>query len=267
MKAVSEAEERGFSESSPATAVIWLMNLWSYSLLFIWTVLSIILFPFAFAVGKLLLRWSTERLVRWFIWVYGRVWLFFMSPFVRFERQNMELLERDKPYLLVVNHFSFFDTFCMALLPIYNIAFAVRSWPFRMVWYRSFMRMARYLDVESGTWEETLASSLETFSQGGSVLFFPEGHRSRDGFLQRFHSGGFQVAIAAGVPVVPLCIDGTNRLLPAGRKLMHPCRVRLRALPAIDTSHFSEVDGHIRLRKQVKEQMVRTLTAMRAEEN
>jgi 1-acyl-sn-glycerol-3-phosphate acyltransferase len=267
MKAVSDTGEKELSESSPATVIVWLMNLWSYSLLFIWTLLSILLFPVAFVLGKLILRWSTERLVRWFIWVYGRVWLFYMSPFVRFERQDMDLLERDKPYLLVVNHFSFFDTFCMALLPIYNIAFAVRSWPFRMVWYRSFMRMARYLDVEGGSWEETLASSQETFVHGGCVLFFPEGHRSRDGQLQRFHSGGFQVAIAAGVPVVPLCIDGTNQLLPAGRKLMRPCRIRLRALPAIDTSNFSEVDGHIRLRKQVKEQMVKTLTAMRAGES
>jgi 1-acyl-sn-glycerol-3-phosphate acyltransferase len=49
--------------------------------------------------------------------------------------------------------------------------------------------------------------------------------------------------------------------------LMYPCRIRLKALPAIDTSDFSEADGHIRLRKQVKEQMVKTLTAMRAGES
>jgi 1-acyl-sn-glycerol-3-phosphate acyltransferase len=265
MRAVKDTEKKGFSESTPSTAAVWLMNLWAYPLLLIWTLLSIVLFPVTFVLGKLFLQWSTDRLMRWFIWIYGRVWLFYMSPFVRFEYQNMGQLERDKPYLLVVNHFSFFDTFCMALLPIYNIAFAVRSWPFKMPWYRSFMQMARYLDVESGSWEETLASSKETFANGGCVLFFPEGHRSRDGYLQRFHSGGFQVAIAAGVPIVPLCIDGTNQLLPAGRKLMHPCRVRLKSLPAIDTSDFSGIDGHIRLRKQVKEQMTKTLTAMKME--
>lgn len=266
MKAVSEVSEKGFPEATPSTAVVWLMNLWAYPLLFIWTLLSILLFPLAFGLGKIFLRWSTERLVRWFIWIYGRVWLLYMSPFVRFERQDMDLLDIDKPYLLVVNHFSFFDTFCMALLPIHNIAFAVRSWPFKMVWYRTFMRLARYLDVEGGSWEETLAKSKEAFADGGSVLFFPEGHRSRDGYLQRFHSGGFKVAVAAGVPIVPLCIDGTNQLLPAGRKLMYPCRIKLKALPPIDTTGYSEIDGHVRLRKQVKEQMVKALAAMRTEE-
>lgn len=248
--------------------MVWLMNLWAYPLLVLWTaVSSLILFPVAFTVGKLFNRWSTERLVRWFIWVYGRVWLFYMSPFVRFERHNMDTLKGDKPYLLVVNHFSFFDTFCMALLPIYNIAFAVRSWPFRMIWYRTFMRLARYLDVEGGSWEQTLSSSKKTFSNTGSVLFFPEGHRSRDGYLQRFHSGAFKVAIAAGVPVVPLCIDGTQKLLPPGRKMMYPCRIRLKVLPPIDTAGFSAPDGHIELRKRVKEDMVAALAAMRAEAN
>ncbi len=39
-----------------------------------------------------------------------------MSPFVRFKRQQMEEIRVGKPYLLVVNHLSFFDTYCMALL-------------------------------------------------------------------------------------------------------------------------------------------------------
>ncbi len=264
MKVVSETQGGTLTATEPSQVVVWLMNLWAYPLLFLWTAFSsLILFPVAFAAGKLFSSWSTERLVRWFIWVYGRVWLFYMSPFVRFERRGLDHLVRERPYLLVVNHFSFFDTFCMALLPIYNIAFAVRSWPFKMVWYRTFMRLARYLDVEGGSWEETLAGSREAFAHGGSVLFFPEGHRSRDGHLQRFHSGAFKVAVEAGVPLVPLCIDGTDRFLPAGRILMRPCRIILKALPEIDPTEYAERDGHIRLRKDVKEQMAKALAEMR----
>ncbi|MCK4502781.1 MAG: 1-acyl-sn-glycerol-3-phosphate acyltransferase, partial [Desulfuromonadales bacterium] len=176
------------------------MNLWAYPLVVLWTLACVILFPLGLAVGRFVLRWPDDRYTRWAIWAYGRGWLLFMRPFVRFDRQQTELLDVSKPYLFVINHLSFFDTFCMALLPIYNIAFAVRSWPFRMVWYRKFMHLARYLDVESGSWDDNLASSKETFVAAGSVLFYPEGHRSRDGNLQRFYSGGFKVAVAAGVP-------------------------------------------------------------------
>lgn len=247
----------------PHLAMLVLMNLWCYGLLLLWTLLGILVFPFAFAVGLLFLRCSADRVMRWFIWIYGRGWMLLMGPFVQFRRQQMELIETGKPYLLVVNHLSFFDTYCMAMLPVYDITFAVRSWPFRMFWYSGFMRLARYLDVEGSSWDEILSNSNSAFAAGGTVLFFPEGHRSRDGQLQRFYSGGFKVAIAAGVPLVPLCIDGTNRLLPPGRKWLHPCQISLRALSPINTADFKGQDGHIQLRKLVKKRMGIALEEMR----
>lgn len=258
----SDHKVRGDSAS---LAHIVLMNLWCYSLLLVWTLVGILVFLPAFAVCLLTLRWSADRIVRCFIWIYGRGWMLLMSPFVKFRRVQMEGLERGKPCLLVVNHLSFFDTYCMALLPVYDITFAVRSWPFKMFWYSGFMRLARYLDVEGNTWEETLSNSKSAFASGGTVLFFPEGHRSRDGQLQRFYSGGFKVAIESGVPVVPLCIDGTDRLLPPGRKWLQPCRVTLKALNPVETAAYRGADGHIQLRKDVKEMMKAALAEMRRE--
>lgn len=240
-----------------------LMNLWVYPALLLWTLFGILLFPFLFGLGLLFLRQPADRLARWFIWVYGRGWLLLMSPFVRFRRQGMERIPTDRPCVFVVNHFSFFDTYCMALLPQYDIVFAVRSWPFRLFWYSAFMRLARYLDVEGSSWQETLSNSQSVFAGGGTVLFFPEGHRSRTSDIQRFYSGGFKVAIHSGVDVVPLCIDGTDKLMPPGRRLFHPCRVTLRALDAISTGKYQNENGHIRLRKRVKEKMTRELAAMR----
>jgi len=242
------------------------MNLWCYPALFLWTLTGIILFPVAFGLCLVCLRMPADRVMRLFVWIYGRGWVVIMAPFVRFRRENMELLEPGKPCVFVVNHLSFFDTYCMALLPGYDVTFAVRSWPFKMFWYSGFMRLARYLDVEGSTWQETLSDCISAFTRGGTVLFFPEGHRSRDGELQRFYAGAFKVAVAAGVPLVPLCIDGTERLLPPGRTWFHPCTIRLRALEPIPTHAYSAPDGHMLLRKQVKERMTLTLAAMRAED-
>ncbi len=253
--------------SAPDTAAFYLrvilMNLWVYPALILWTVGGILVFPFLFSAGLVFLRQPADRLARWFIWVYGRGWLLLMSPFVRFRREEMDRIPSDRPCVFVVNHFSFFDTYCMALLPQYDIVFAVRSWPFRLFWYSAFMRLARYLDVEGSSWEETLSNSRSAFAAGGTVLFFPEGHRSRTGSLQRFYSGGFKVAIEAGVELVPLCIDGTDKLLPPGRRFFYPCAVTLRALQPIVTTDYADEDGHIRLRKLVKERMAAELVTMR----
>lgn len=265
MNAELEVQSRIDRQRCSTLAVTLLMNLWCYPLMALWTLFGLLIFPLAYGFFRLLLRWPPDRLTRWFIWLYGRGWLVLMRPFMPFCRQQMHLIEAHRPCLFVVNHLSFFDTYCMALLPVFDIAFAVRSWPFRMFWYSTFMRLARYLDVEGGTWENNLDSSRLTFARGGSVLFFPEGHRSRDGELQRFYSGGFKVAISAGVPVVPLCINGTGQLLPPGRRLLRPAAVTLRALAPIETRGYTDEEGHIRLRKLVKQRMALALAEMRGE--
>lgn len=247
--------------------VVLLMNLWCYPALILWTLTGMMLFPFIFGLCLVFLRMPADRVMRLLVWIYGRGWVVLMSPFVRFRREHMNRITPGQPCVFVVNHLSFFDTYCMALLPVYDITFAVRSWPFRMFWYSAFMRLARYLDVEGSTWQETLSNCRSTFAAGGTVLFFPEGHRSRDGELQRFYTGAFKVAVAAQVPLVPLCIEGTERLLPPGRKWFRPCTIRLRALEPIQTQGYSDNDGHILLRKQVKERIAETLAAMRAEKH
>jgi len=53
-------------------------------------------------------------------------------------------------------------------------------------------------------------------------VIFPEGTRSRDGVLGRFHRGAALLALRAGVPVVPVGISGLREVLPAGATLPHP---------------------------------------------
>ena len=111
--------------------------------------------------------------MRHFIWIYGRGWLLLMAPFVRFRRRGFDTLDLSSPVIFVVNHQSFFDTYCMGLLPVFDVTFAVRAWPFRMVWYRWFMRLAGYLDVESTRWEEIESAGRAVLDGGGHLLFFP----------------------------------------------------------------------------------------------
>lgn len=238
------------------------MNLTVYPLVALWTLSGILLFPLSFGIWKVVTGWGAGRIMRHFVWIYGRGWIAIMSPFVRFSRQGLSR-ETPGPCILVINHLSFFDTYCMALLPVFDIAFAVRAWPFRMIWYAYFMRLAEYLNVESGEWQEISRSAEGIFAGGGSVLFFPEGHRSRDGELQHFYSGAFRLAVETGRPVVPLCITGTETLLPPGRFWLRPATVTLRVLEPVDPADFPGPDGHARLRKEVKTLIAANLEQMR----
>jgi 1-acyl-sn-glycerol-3-phosphate acyltransferase len=62
---------------------------------------------------------------------------------------------------------------------------------------------------------------------GTSVIFFPEGTRSRDGRLKRFKKGAFRMAIDLGLPILPVTVTGTRELLPAGTSDLLPGSARL----------------------------------------
>lgn len=232
-----------------------LMTVLVYPLLALWTLLCILCFPLAFLVWRVVTGWDHGRIMRHLVWVYGHGWVAIVSPFVHFRREGFENLIGAPPSLLVLNHLSFFDTYCMALLPFHDVTFAVRAWPFRMFWYSAFMHLAGYLNVEHSSWEEIREAAARVLAGGGYLLLFPEGHRSRDGQLQQFGGGAFRLAVETGAPLIPLCIAGTGKLLPPGRFRLSPAQVRLRALPPIDSSHYQGKNGHRALMREVRERM------------
>lgn len=240
-----------------------LMNLWVYPGLVLLTVMFLLVFPLLFPLTKLLTGWDRGKVVRFFIWCYGRGWITLCAPFVRFSREGFKGWAIPRPCIFVVNHLSFFDIYCMALLPMSDAVFAVRSWPFKLFWYAPFMRMAEYLDLERIGWEGTLSAAKRILQRKSSLLFYPEGHRSRTGELQRFHSGPFRLAVETGVPVVPLCLSGTDTLLPPGKWWMKPAVVSLAVLPPVYPESYTGPLAHLELKKQVKGRMAEKLAEMR----
>ena len=90
-------------------------------------------------------------------------------------------------------------------------------------------------------------------------MFFPEGHRSRTGRLQRFYSGAFKLAVETDTKIVPLCIAGTDELLPAGRWWLKPARVTLRALKPVKPAAFTGPSAHRAIQKVVKHILAQNL--------
>ena len=121
------------------------------------------------------------------------------------------------------------------------------------------MHLAGYLNVEDMVWQEISETSANIISRGGALIFFPEGHRSRNKQLQRFYIGAFKLAIETGAKVVPLCLSGTDELLPPGRWWLHPARVTLKALQPVDPKNFTGEGAHRSMCKVVREMMARSL--------
>jgi 1-acyl-sn-glycerol-3-phosphate acyltransferase len=78
---------------------------------------------------------------------------------------------------------------------------------------------------------------------GASLIVFPEAARSLDGSLQPFKGGIFLLAIEHGLPIVPVTVDGTRRVMPKGRLRVEPTTVRITVHPPIPTTGLARSDA------------------------
>jgi 1-acyl-sn-glycerol-3-phosphate acyltransferase len=74
---------------------------------------------------------------------------------------------------------------------------------------------------------KSLRTARERIHAGISVVVFPEGTRSKDGRLLQFKKGGVLLALQTGAPIVPVTINGTRKVLPAGAWRLQPGTVEV----------------------------------------
>jgi 1-acyl-sn-glycerol-3-phosphate acyltransferase len=100
------------------------------------------------------------------------------------------------------------------------------------VWWRSAFTALVYagFPVERGAGERATQKAKELIRDGWSIIVFPEGTRSTDGWLQRFRHGTSRLALEMNMPVVPIAIVGAYAAMPKGRSWPRrgrpPIRVR-----------------------------------------
>jgi 1-acyl-sn-glycerol-3-phosphate acyltransferase len=82
-------------------------------------------------------------------------------------------------------------------------------------------------------------------AEHASLLVFPEGTRSRDGAVAGFKGGVFLLAIEHGLPIVPISLNGTRRVMARGRLTVRPGRVRVTIHEAVPTTGLRREDARI----------------------
>ena len=89
-------------------------------------------------------------------------------------------------------------------------------------------------EVSEGTVQDAKAAEVvKTLEQRCSVIMFPEGTRSVDGRVGRFNDGAFHLAVKAGVPVLPVVVEGSHGCLPKKTWKFGPVDIRLEVLPPV----------------------------------
>ena len=217
-------------------------NLWAWGCLAAATALALAL---ALALAAPLLLWgrlrggSVSRVVREGVWLYGRVCLALWRPVVRVAYPAGWPAVFPGTALVAANHQSWLDIYLLAAQANRDICFLVRGWPFRrLFFFGPLMRLAGYIETEGAGWETVLARCRAEAARGATLVAFPEGTRGPDGALGRFHSGLFKLAWELGLPVQPLIIRHSGRVMPKGSLIFRPGLVRLAWGPPLRPEDF-----------------------------
>lgn len=141
----------------------------------------------------------------------------------------------DGPSVIVANHASYVDGLLLkAFLPP-RFSFVIKGEMRRYPLVHFVLRRAGARFVErTGTSTRDVRDFVRAARDGAALGFFPEGTFIREPGVLEFRPGAFLAAIKAGLPVVPIAIRGTRRMLPAGRALPWPARIEVDILPGID---------------------------------
>ena len=207
-------------------------------LIMIWTILStvilgvwVILFSFITSKGILPHRvacmWAETIL---------------MVSHIRVKVIGLSNIDPKQPYIYMCNHQSNFDIpVIMAHLPV-QFRWLAKAELFKIPIFSTIMRRAGYISIDRKNRKssfESLKRAAATIRKGASVMIFPEGTRSLDGSILPFKPGGFVLAVEAGVPLVPIILHGTAKIMPKNQKRITPGQVILEIKPPIETAHYN----------------------------
>jgi len=134
---------------------------------------------------------------------------------VRVKVRGLEHVD-GKPCVFVSNHRSHFDIpAILGFVPGIN-RFTAKKELFREPVLGLVMRTMGMVPVDREHPENAIERLRRLRNDGHSLVFFPEGTRSRDGVLGPFKKGAFVTAIELGLPIVPIACRGSETIMPAG---------------------------------------------------
>jgi len=230
--------------------------------LFPWTFTSFLKSSFAFSI---FISWSIvfTLLGRAFAWLRvkekGKLlyhtllskacWVL-MYIMANVKKKIINPLKEDlsSPALIICNHQSSLDIVPLIMLHP-KILMLTNNKKWNAPFFGPVIRMADYFPAEEV--EQSIDKIAGRMKHGYSLIVFPEGTRSEDGMISRFHKGAFYLAEKLNVDILPIMIHGTNYTLTKKDALLKDGQVTLKFLPRIKPGDRQFGNGYVERTKNI----------------
>jgi len=152
--------------------------------------------------------------------------------------EGMEKIDPGQRYILVANHYSYFDIPCVLAAVRQPIRFLAKVSLFKIPIFGWAIGRAGFIPIDRKNRRTAVKSfdlAAERIRKGNTIVVFPEEGRTKDRLMRKFQRGGFLLAMKSGLPILPLAIDGTYDVFPVGANTIRPGRVTVRVGTPIAT--------------------------------
>ncbi len=195
-------------------------------------------------------RWDARA-----IQVLPRTWarIILKASGVRVRVEGADKLDPDGTYIYAANHQSQFDIFAMQGYFGFDFRWLAKKELFNFPVFGTAMRYGGYISIDRSHGRKALKSldlAARRIAEGTSVVIFPEGTRSEDGRLKPFKPGAMVLAIKSKIPLVPVAIIGTRKILPKGKLLPKPGEVVIRVGAPVPTEMY-----HLKQKQELGERV------------
>ena len=240
-----------------------------FTIWFYIVVVSLILFygGINLIIVKIMFKKNPEKAIKRMEKVLKRFGkMVFKVAFSKVQVNGIENLPKDKPYVIVGNHQSFFDI-PLIYAEIGVPSFIAKKELTKAPIVKSYLDLSKSVfidrkDVKSGA--AALRRISKLIKDKGVVCIFPEGTRTSDGNLLEFKSGTLMIPYRYNVPIVPIAIDGNYKLNRKKSCLFNSGDVKLTILPSVIPENFAsedelrnvirkDIDKHILIRENKDE--------------
>ncbi len=170
-------------------------------------------------------------------------------PGTTFTYSNPNNESFDKPAMIVCNHQSHIDLMAIMMLTP-RLIILTKDW----VWHNPFYGLViRYADFFPVSETEQMTHNLQAMVEKGySIMIFPEGTRSEDCHIRRFHRGAFYLAEQLNLDIIPVKIKGFGKVLPKKSWHLHPGKMSMEVMERIRRDAPDGLVGYREMTKKVR---------------
>jgi len=218
----------------------------------LWAAIATIFLGIPVMVAGLLSRTGNLAFSISKLWAYTMLGI----SFVRTEIKNKEKIQKGTSYIIISNHQSLYDIISLVTTLGIQYRWFIKKEVLKIPIFGYALYASRNIFIDRTNTTKAIESinkGIKRLPKGVSVMVFAEGTRSSDGKIHEFKKGGFMVAVANKIPILPVTVNGSRRVLPKGSLVMKPGKIQVVVGDPIDTSGYTAetVDDLIDKTRQV----------------